>query len=150
MTLPFTLPDWLPSWALLLLALPVLLWALAFLLMPFSVFGVKARLEALEAQVDALQDDLRTISMRMSGALSPGSRSSDAFEDVPDFGRLKKSRTSLAPEVEEELPPPPRGEPVPTPQSVRERLSPMPQPLRERLSPTPQPSRPRRTEPRLD
>src|SRR5271165_6148742 len=104
MTLPFTLPDWLPGWALLLLALPVLLWALAFLLMPFSVFGVKARLEALEAQVDALQDDLRMISMHMSGALSPASRSSDAFDDVPDFGRLKKSRASFAPasEVEEE------------------------------------------------
>ena len=143
MTLPFTLPDWLPSWALLLLALPVLLWALAFLLMPFSVFGVKARLEALEAQVDALQDDLRTISMRMSGALSPGSRSSDAFEDVPDFGRLKKSRANFAPapEVEEEprLPSAPQRAPIPTPQ-----------PLRERLSPAPQPNRPRRTEPRLD
>ncbi|MGO9818894.1 MAG: hypothetical protein ACLPJJ_02680 [Acidocella sp.] len=150
MTLPFTLPDWLPSWAVLLLALPVLLWAMAFLLMPFSVFGVKARLEALEAQVDALQDDLRMISMRMSGALPPATRSSDAYEDVPDFGRLKKSRASFAPEVEEELPPPPSREPVPTPQSVRERLSPTPQPLRERLSPTPQPSRPRRTEPRLD
>ncbi|HUM08553.1 MAG TPA: hypothetical protein VLT37_06735 [Acidocella sp.] len=140
MILPFTLPDWLPGWALLLLALPVLLWALAFLLMPFSVFGVKARLEALEAQVDALQDDLRMISMRMSGGLSPASRSSDAYEDVPDFGRLKKSRASFAPapEVEEELPPP-RREPIPTPQ-----------PLRERLSPAPQPNRPRRTEPRLD
>ena len=143
MTLPFTLPDWLPGWALLLLALPVLLWALAFLLMPFSVFGVKARLEALEAQVDALQDDLRMISMRMSGALSPPSRSSDAYEDVPDFGRLKKSRASFAPapEVEEEprLPPAPQRAPIPTPQ-----------PLRERLSPAPQPNRPRRTEPRLD
>ncbi len=151
MTLPFTLPDWLPSWAVLLLALPALLWALAFLLMPFSVFGVKARLEALEAQVVALQDDLRMITMRMSGALPPATRGLDPYEDVPDFGRLKKSRTGFAPEpeVEEELPPP-RREPDPTPQPLRERLSPTPPPMRERLSPSAQPVRPRRTEPRLD
>ncbi len=142
MTLPFTLPDWLPGWALLLLALPVLLWACAFLLMPFSVFGVKARLEALEAQVDQLQDDLRIMNMRYTGSLPPVSRSTDAYEDVPDFARLKKSRTSFAPapEVVEEPPPPPRRAPLPTPQVFRERLSPAPQPS----------SRPRRTEPRLD
>lgn len=143
MTLPFTLPDWLPGWALLLVALPVLLWACAFLLMPFSVFGVKARLEALEAQVDQLQDDLRIVTMRLSGGLPPASRSSDAYEDVPDFGRLKKSHASFipAPEVVEEPPPPPapRRAPIPTPPVVR-----------ERLTPAPQPSRPRRTEPRLD
>lgn len=137
MTLPFSLPDWLPGWVLLLLALPVLLWACAFLLMPFSVFGVKARLESLEAQVDQLQDDLRIMAMRLSGSLPPDARSSDAYEDVPDFGRLKKSRAGFtpAPEVEDEPPPPRR----------------MPQALRERLAPVPQPSsRPRRTEPRLD
>ena len=50
--LPFSLPDWLPGWVLLLLALPVLLYLLAFLLMPFSVFGVKARIESLEAQIE--------------------------------------------------------------------------------------------------
>ena len=140
MTLPFTLPDWLPGWALLLLALPVLLWACAFLLMPFSVFGVKARLEALEAQVDQLQDDLRIMNMRYTGSLPPVSRSTDAYEDVPDFARLKKSRSGIAPEVAEEPPPPPRRAPIPTPQVFRERLSPAPQPNRS----------PRRTEPRLD
>ena len=71
MNLPFSLPDWMPGWALLLLALPVLLYLLAFLLMPFSVFGVKARIELLEAQIDALHEDVRTMAMRASGGLPP-------------------------------------------------------------------------------
>ena len=71
MNLPFALPDWLPGWVVLLLALPVLLYLLAFLLMPFSVFGVKARIESLEAQIDSLHEDLRMISMRASGGLPP-------------------------------------------------------------------------------
>ena len=45
LNLPFALPVWLPGWAIVLVALPVLLWGLAFLMMPFSVFGVKLRLE---------------------------------------------------------------------------------------------------------
>ncbi|MCB5944907.1 hypothetical protein [Acidocella sp. KAb 2-4] len=138
---PFTLPDWLPSWALLLLALPALLWALAFLLMPFSVFGLKSRLEALEAQVDTLQDDIRMLGMRMSGALPPAARNLEPYEDVPDFGRLKRGRPAAPPPPEPEEPAPRRA-PIPTPQAFRERLTPTPQPQHQ--------PRPRRTEPRLD
>jgi len=49
----------LPEWTGLLLLLLGLLCAAAFLLMPFSVFGVKARLEALEVQLDEIQAEIR-------------------------------------------------------------------------------------------
>jgi hypothetical protein len=141
MNLPFTLPDWMPGWAFLLLALPALLWFLAFLLVPFSVFGVKARLEALEAQIDSMHEDLRVMAMRASGALPPAPRNLDSYDEVPNFGMLKKSRAGFPPQMEEPAPEPRRA-PIPQP------IAPV-MPVRERLAPTP-PPRPRRTEPRLD
>ena len=71
MNLPFSLPDWLPGWAFLLLALPALLYLLAFLLMPFSVFGVKARLEAVEAQLDAMTEELRNLAPQRGWLVGP-------------------------------------------------------------------------------
>ncbi|WP_298284416.1 hypothetical protein [Acidocella sp.] len=178
LNLPFALPVWLPGWAIVLVALPVLLWGLAFLMMPFSVFGVKSRLESLEAQLDQMQDDLRILGMRMSGALPPVTRA-EYVDDVPDFGLLKKSRESHPPEPRFAPPPrdayppgfdepPPRRTPIPQPepqprrfappaeQPAAQRFAPPREPLqpyaRERLSPQPQPQppRPRRTEPKLD
>jgi hypothetical protein len=161
--LPLTLPDWLPGWAILLVALPVLLWVLAFLMVPFSVFGVKSRLEALEAQIDQLQDDLRIMGMRMSGALPPATRST-YVEDVPDFGLLKKSRESYTEHYaqpvrdsytppRDEPPPQPRRTAPPPPEPTAQRFAPQREPLtpysRERPAPPPQP-RTRRTEPKLD
>lgn len=134
MDLPFTLPDWMPDWLFLLLALPVLLYALAFLLMPFSVFGVKARLEAMEAQIDSLQDDLRMMAMRSSGVLPPAAKQVETYEDLPNFGRLKRSQPGYAEA--------PDRAPVPTPVvAPRERLVP---------TPPPTPVRPVRREPKLD
>jgi hypothetical protein len=140
--LPISLPDWMPSWLFLLLLLPVLLYVLAFLLMPFSVFGVKARIESLESQIDSLHEDLRMMAIRASGALPPASTQLDAYDDVPNFGRIKKSR-SITPEPSPQPVLPPRyNAPVPTPVT----------PARERMSPSPsvQPRPQRRTEPRLD
>ena len=65
MNLPFTLPDWLPWWAPILLLVPALVWALAFLLMPFSVIGLKGRLELMEAQMEELQGELRALTHHM-------------------------------------------------------------------------------------
>src|ERR1700743_930113 len=59
MTLPFTLPDWLPWWVPIILLVPALLYALAFLFMPFSVIGVKGRLDVMEARLDELQGEIR-------------------------------------------------------------------------------------------
>lgn len=136
MNLPF-LPDWMPGWATLALAVPVLLWCLAFLLVPFSTIGVKARLESLEGQVEAMHEELRIMAMRASGALPPAARHLDPYEDVPQFNALKRGRAE--PTAEPELP---RRPPIPTP-------TPTSQPARERLTPLPPSVRPRR-EPRLD
>src|ERR1700722_17983373 len=103
MSLPFSLPDWLPGWAFLLLALPVLLYLLAFLMMPFSVFGVKSRIESLETQIDALHEDVRTMTMRAAGVLPPAAEFDRyATNDVPHFGRIKNSQRGY---VEPEPPP---------------------------------------------
>jgi hypothetical protein len=115
-TLPFALPDWLPAWAFLLLALPVLLWLLAFLLVPFSVIGLKSRLEALEEQIQALQDDVRMMIVRPSGTARPRV---DDFDDVPNFGRIKQAQPrydpmpSVPPIPPAPLTPVPRGEDKP-------------------------------------
>jgi hypothetical protein len=68
MTLPFALPDWLPWWVPLVLLIPALLYLLAFLFMPFSVIGVKGRLDALEARLDEIQHELRLLILRLPEA----------------------------------------------------------------------------------
>ena len=65
MTLPFALPDWLPWWVPFVLLVPTLLYALAFLFMPFSVIGVKGRLDVLEARLDEIQHDIRLLTLRL-------------------------------------------------------------------------------------
>lgn len=77
MTMPFDLPDWLPWWVPLVLLLPALLYGLAFLFMPFSVIGVKSRLEAIEARLDELQNELRHLALRL-----PAPARETDFEDV--------------------------------------------------------------------
>src|SRR4051794_22744893 len=65
MSLPFALPDWVPWWVPLVLLLPALLYTLAFLFMPFSVIGVKARLEVVEARLDEIQHEIRRLALRL-------------------------------------------------------------------------------------
>ncbi len=65
MVMPFTFPDWVPSWlALLLVALGALI-ALAYLGLPFAVYGVKGRLAALEARLDEIQGEIRSLALRL-------------------------------------------------------------------------------------
>ncbi|HTZ72256.1 MAG TPA: hypothetical protein VMB71_16490 [Acetobacteraceae bacterium] len=61
--IPF--PDWVPPWAQLLVLIVGIMLALAFLLMPFSVFGVKSRLEAVEARLDEIQGEIRALVLRL-------------------------------------------------------------------------------------
>ena len=56
----------LPEWTGVAALLALLLVGLAYLLMPFSVFGVKGRLDAIEAQLDEIRDEIRGLSIRMS------------------------------------------------------------------------------------
>ena len=65
MSFPPTLPEWLPWWLALVIAIPVLLYVLALLAMPFSVFGVKGRLEGVEARLDEIQGEIRVLSLRL-------------------------------------------------------------------------------------
>jgi hypothetical protein len=133
-TLPFTLPDWLPTWAFLLLALPILLYLLVFLIMPFSVFGVKARLENLEQQLESIQEDLRYIANRnISRTTRP---TEDDDYDIPNFSRMKSGRTT-------DPQPQPTYKPIP-PAPLTPAIDP-----RDKLTRLPQ-RPPRRTEPRLD
>ncbi len=138
MNLPFTLPDWLPAWAFLLLAIPALLFVLAFVLMPFSVFGVKARLETIESQLEAVQEELRNLNLRARGVGGrPFTDDTDTFDQLPTFGTLKSSqKTYSEPAVAPPIPPAP--------------LTPIVE-RRDRPEPPRLPPRPiRRTEPRLD
>jgi hypothetical protein len=133
-TLPFTLPDWLPAWAFLLLALPVLLYALVFLIMPFSVFGVKARLDGLENQLNEIQEEMRYLANRSIPPARTVMTDDADFDTLPQFNRLKTSRATA--------PMPPAPPPIP------------PAPMTPIVPPRDQarlPQRPaRRTEPRLD
>src|ERR1700735_2942168 len=65
MTIPLIFPDWVPGWAQLLVLILAIMLGLAFLMMPFSVFGVKSRLEGVEARLDEIQGEIRTLAHRL-------------------------------------------------------------------------------------
>ena len=65
MTSPLPLPDWVPWWVHLAILVAGGLFALAFLLMPFAVFGVKGRLDGVEARLDEIQAEIRSLSLRL-------------------------------------------------------------------------------------
>ncbi len=62
------LPAWLPWWVPTVILVLALLWLLAFLLVPFSVIGLKGRLEGLEARLDEIQTEIRTLALRLPEA----------------------------------------------------------------------------------
>ena len=97
--MPFDLPAWLPWWVPLALLLPALLYALAFLFMPFSVIGVKSRLEAMEARMDELQNEIRHLALRL-----PAAPKENDFEDVY-APRPPPRRTEDAPMTRPPIPP---------------------------------------------
>jgi hypothetical protein len=72
----------LPGWTGLLALLILLLVGLAYLLMPFSVFGLKGRLDTVEAQLDEIQGELRLITMRLADAPRRSTVSED-WMDLP-------------------------------------------------------------------
>ena len=76
----FSLPDWVPWWAQLLLLIAGVLITMTFVMMPFSVFGLKSRLEAIEARMDEIQGEIRTLAHRLP---EPGR----ASYETEGFGR---------------------------------------------------------------
>lgn len=65
MSIPLPLPDWLPPWFTTVLLIIAVLYGLAFLFMPFSVIGVKSRLETIEAELEAIHTELRSLTLRL-------------------------------------------------------------------------------------
>lgn len=95
----------LPDWTGLLAVLALVLAGLAYLLMPFSVFGLKGRIEGLEVQLDEIQTELRGIAMRLP---EPSRHiASDSYLEVPPR-RGEPREFRAAPPVP---PPPVRPEP---------------------------------------
>ena len=133
MSFPFPLPPWLPWWASLVLVVLALLWGLAFLMVPFSVIGVKARLDGLEARLDEIQEEIRTLALRL-----PEASGGIAFDEgyVPP-GIAPPPTVRRTPTLRPPIPPP-----APDYRGGRE----VPPPL---SAPSP-PRRPERAEPRLD
>ncbi len=147
MTSPYILPDWLPWWIALILVLIALIYALIFLLVPFSVFGIKPRLEAIEEQLQAMQEELRTIALRLPDA----PRRSGLYPAADDLTYAPPPRQAYANDAASRLPPlppptPPRDMPAREPPSPD--LSKREPAARPRS--TPQRLVGKRIEPRLD
>ena len=94
-----TIPG-LPSWTGLILALLFGLLALAFLGMPFAVYGVKSRLEALELQVAELRAELR----RSGPTAAPRAAVEQDWEEPAGFARRE---LEAGPRITPPVPPPP-------------------------------------------
>lgn len=58
------LPGGLPWWASLAILVPVALYGLLLLAMPFSVFGIKGRLDHIEMRLDEIQEEIRGLAFR--------------------------------------------------------------------------------------
>ncbi len=116
-----TLPDWVPWWVPLVLLLPALLYGVAFLFMPFSVIGLKSRLEAIEARLDEIQTDLRHLSLRETRG-NPTSADYDGVYVPPTPAPRRAEPVAERPPIPQALydddtpddrpPPPPHTRPV--------------------------------------
>ncbi len=76
-------PAGLPEWVGLAILALLLILALCIALMPFSVFGVKARLDAIEAQLDELRAEIRGLAVRLAERGAPRDWSGGADLDLP-------------------------------------------------------------------
>ena len=60
-----SLPDWLPWWGVVGLLVPAALYLALFLMMPFSTFGLRGRLRELEMRLDAVHEEVRSLTLRL-------------------------------------------------------------------------------------
>lgn len=95
-----SMPDWVPWWVPLVLVVLALFYALAFMVMPFSVLGVKPRLDAIDARLDEIQHDIRILAAR----LPAGSAQLD-FEDVYSSTVTPSNRREASPFDRPPIPP---------------------------------------------
>ena len=123
MTSPLPLPDWVPWWVHLAVLLAGGLFGLLFLAMPFAVFGVKGRLEAIEVRLDEIQAEIRSLSLRLPEPAGMDDTYLPAPADRYTAGTYAAARPPIPPAPHS---PPPHSPPPHSP-----------------------PARPGRTEPRL-
>jgi hypothetical protein len=135
-----SLPDWVPWWVPMVLLVPALLYSLAFLFMPFSVLGVKTRLEVMEARLDEIQQEIRHLALRL-----PVGQQEVDFEDV--YAPIRQPQRREA-SVSDRPPIPPAVRDLYRDDDPQERPAPAPN-MRPTRRQEPQIVRPERAEPRL-
>ena len=110
--MPSFFPEWVPASVQLVLLVAVVLVAGAYALMPFSVFGIKARREALDDRLDALQSDLRALTNRLP---DPEMRNPAAWRRAAS----DEDGLSAPSPMRRDRPPPPVPEPAAPPRPRR-------------------------------
>ena len=100
-----TIPG-LPEWSGVAALVALLLVALAYLLMPFSVFGVKGRLDALEAQLDEIRDEIRGLSIRLSDAPRRAGATGEGEDWIDPPLRAAPQSAESQPRANPPIPPP--------------------------------------------
>jgi len=130
-----SLPDWAPGWLGPVLVILGALFALAFLLMPFTVFSLKSRLEQIELKLEDIHADLQALAAAEPSGIV---RSHYAWPD-PAQAPAPVERMPVHPPI---APAPPRYQPD-RPPSVR--------PPAGRVAAAPNRDEPRpRSEPKLN
>ena len=99
-----TIPG-LPSWVAIVLLVAISISILAFLAMPFAVFGVKSRLEAVEAELADLRTEIRALIRQPVGSVPARTVVEEEWVEPPSraASRAREAEPRLAPPV----PPPP-------------------------------------------
>ena len=104
-----TLPG-LPEWSGLAALCVLLLLAGCLLLMPFSVFGVKGRLDAIEAQLDEMRAEMRAMLARQADA-RPSRDWAPAVQEEDYVPPTTRADPPPLPRTQPPLPPTGRAEP---------------------------------------
>ncbi|WP_458096033.1 hypothetical protein [Roseomonas sp. WA12] len=101
----------LPEWSGLVVLLLGLLVLAAFLMMPFSVIGLKSRLDSIEAQLDDVQQEIRSLALRLPEPVALRRRpagTEEAYEEpLPPPRQEMVLREDRAPRMTPPIPPPP-------------------------------------------
>jgi hypothetical protein len=96
----------LPDWANLVVLVLGLMIALAWVLMPFSVFGVKGRIEALETRLEVIHEEIRQLNLRIAQGVGRAGPDYGMPAEAPTMRRVDPP---MMPEVRAAppIPPPP-------------------------------------------
>jgi len=123
------LPDWAPGWLGPVLVILGALFALAFLLMPFTVFSLKSRLEQIELKLEDIHADLQALA-------GPGPAAARSHYSWPEPAPAPADRIPAHPPIP---PAPPRYQPdraaPERPPSIRAPIDPSREEPRRRAEP---------------